>query len=358
MKEKKDFYAVLGVEKTATPEELKKSYRKLAQKYHPDLNKEVGSEDKFKEVNEAYEILSDAGKRDRYDQSGGEDVGDMKYTDPNEFFARFAGFRFEDDDEEEEREIKFRQKQINPDIKISCRISLKDAIKGGAIELKLKRNIACDKCKTVGVGEIGGKCHSCKGKGHITTRASANMVFRQTCPHCNGLGKSIKPCSECKGNGYKSEEDKIEIKIPKGIRNGAILRAKERGNVTYREEDKISGDLYILVEYEPRDDGVLVENDNIYLTIKVPFNAALSEEDIKVNLMGIKKINLKLDASKFSGHQYEVKGEGMKEESSAFIKVYFDLPKNDISDEDKKKLIGVYQEIYGNPTTTFKPSTV
>lgn len=365
-KDKKDYYAILGVEKDASPEDLKKAYRKLAVQFHPDKNKDSGAEDKFKEINEAYEVLSDKDKKSQYDQFGSVN-NNSSYVDPREFFARWAGsinnmggfpFGDQDEDKNEEREIKFSQRPINPDIKIEFNIKLKDAIKGGTINLKLKRHIACDKCKTVGVSEVGDKCETCKGKGSMSRQVNANMYFRQTCSACQGTGKKINPCTSCKGNGYEIIEEKIEIKIPKGVSKGSVLRAKDRGNITYRGESKITGNLLISIDYDEEEDGVRVEKDNIYVTAKVPFDTILSGEEIKINIFGTKKISLKLDPSKDLEYLYEIKGEGMKESASAFVKVFADLPKKDISDEDRNKLISVMKEIYGSPTTTFKPTAI
>jgi molecular chaperone DnaJ len=365
-KDQKDYYSVLGVSKDVNQDELKKAYRKLAVQYHPDKNKETNAEDKFKEINEAYEVLSDENKRVQYDQFG---TANNEQVDPRDIFERFrrangfSGFGFsgfEDDSEEDqgEREIKFAQKRINADIKIGCSIKLKDALKGGAVNLKLKRHIACEKCKTVGVDKIGDSCKACNGKGHISRRVNESMIFRQTCPNCNGVGKQIVACPQCKGKGYEDIDEKIEIKIQKGINKGSILRAKGRGNVTYQEETKITGDLYIVVDYPSEEDGIIIKDENIYLTTKIPFDTILSGEEVKINLHGIRKISLKLDVNRPSGYEYEVKNEGLKDGKSAFIKVFVDLPKNEIADGDREKLITVMKEIYGKPSTNFNVTAV
>lgn len=366
MKMQKDYYSILGVPKDVNQDELKKAYRKLAIKCHPDKNKEKDAEDKFKEINEAYEVLSDETKRSQYDQFG--TVGNINsgqaygFTNPRDIFERFAGFNFSDFEdgveEGQEREIKFAQKRINEDIKIGCAIKLKDALKGGSVNIKIKRHIACEKCKTVGVDKIGDNCKACGGKGHINRRVNENMMFRQTCPQCNGVGKQVTACPQCKGKGYDAIDEKIEVKIPKGINKGSILRAKERGNVTYKDETKITGDLYIVVDYPSKEDGISIKDENIYLTTKIPFDTILSGEEVTINLHGIKKITLKLDPNKPSGYEYEVKDEGLKDGKSAFIKVFMDLPKNEITDEDREKLITVTKEIYGKPSTNFNVTSV
>lgn len=370
-KTKKDYYEILGVNKESTPDEIKKAYRTLAMKYHPDRNKEKDAEGKFKEINEAYEVLSDDKKRSQYDRMGDVDTGYGEFHDPRDVFMHFHKryasdegidieelFREMAEDNNENREVTFSQKVINHDVKIKCSISLKDAIRGGDITANLKRNIACDKCKTTGVGNASEKCVYCDGKGSSVGRMGGNVIVRQTCPACQGSGKKVEPCSDCHGRGYHEKEQGVNIKIPKGISRLAMLRLKDLGNVTYHGEKQIIGNLYIIVDYPQQEDGVSIKDGELYLTVRVPINTILSGDKVKINIFGIKKIILEIDPTKPSGHEYQIPNSGIDDKKSAFVKVFIDLPKKDISEEDRQKMVSLMKEIYGEPTTTFKPSTI
>ena len=372
MKTKKDYYEILGVNKESTPDEIKKAYRKLALRYHPDKNKDKDAEEKFKEINEAYEILSDEKKKTQYDRSGDVDSEYSEFHDPRDVFMHFrkqyasGGIDIdelfsemgENNNDNDNREITFSQKIINHDVKIKCSISLKDAIRGGEITTKLKRNIACDKCKTTGVGNASEKCVYCDGKGSSVGRMGGNVIIRQTCPACQGSGRKIEPCSDCHGRGYHEKEQGVNIKIPKGVSRLSMLRLKDLGNVTYHGEKQIIGNLYIVVDYPQQEDGVSIKDGELYLTVKIPIDTILSGNKVKINIFGIKKLSLEIDPTLPSGHEYEIANSGIDDKKSAFVKVFIDLPKKDISGEDRQKMVSLMKEIYGEPTTTFKPSTI
>ena len=205
-KENKDYYATLGIEKTATQEQIKKAYRKKALEYHPDKNHSSEAEDKFKEINEAYEVLSDNEKKSHYDQFGSVNMNNSGFRDPREVFYNFSKF-FNDDDDDDEMQSLFsrmmsnpfvgnifsnssrtRQKTINPDLKTVCNISLKDAIKGTEIKIDVSRSIACDICKTTGVDISRGKeteiCPVCNGQGVRVGKLGGNVIVQQTCGSC------------------------------------------------------------------------------------------------------------------------------------------------------------------------------
>jgi len=370
MKKDKNYYSVLEVEKTATPEQIKKAYREKALKFHPDVNKDKAAEETFKEINEAYEILSDEDKRHMYD-NGGRNFNGMGqgggFNNPRDIFEQFrnmggvnindfmGGFGMGDDNQE--RQVKFSQKPIQPDIRILCNISLKDAIKGGSIDLTIKRNIACDSCKTVGVEGVGDKCKHCGGHGWLAHQVNGNMMVRQTCPHCQGVGKEVNRCKTCNGNGYNSTEEQISVTIPKGVLDNTLLRIKEKGNVTYHGDNKINGNLFLVIKYPQIEDGITIDKGDLHITTKIPINTVLSGEKVKISILGVKKVSVKLDPSNLSGHVYEIKDCGIDEKSKTFVKVFFDLPKKDISEENQKKLVSLMGEIYGEPITSFKPTS-
>jgi molecular chaperone DnaJ len=365
-KSQKDYYESLGVDKNASEEDIKKAYRKLALEYHPDRNKEKEAEEKFREVTEAYEVLSDKEKRAHYDQFGVADMGKQGFRDPRDVFVNFreifgnmGGFGgFSNMGNMGEGAI--RQKTINHDIRAVCNIPLKDVIKGTKVIMELNRAIACESCKTTGfdTSKEVKSCGVCGGKGMRIGRMNGNMIFQQTCSACSGMGKEYIPCDKCNGDGYESIKETISINVPKGIPPMTTLRLKSKGNVTYRGDYKIEGALYVVVDYPSTEGGISLNNGELYLTIKVPFNKMLLEEKIKVNVLNTKKISLTLDSTKPSGHQYEIKDGGIIEGKSAFVKVFADLPTNKISDEDKQKLVTLIKEIYGESSTTFKPETI
>jgi len=371
-KDKKDYYKILDVGKEATKEEIKKAYRKKAIQYHPDKNKDPDATEKFKEINEAYEVLSDEDKKAHYDRFGTADMGSAGFRDPRDIFSHFSQFDMSEDDDSDfinhifggmggrnnVKEVRFAQKTINPDIKIACNIHVKDAIKGGDIEIKIQREIACDECKTVGVGKISDTCKICNGEGVRTARVNGNMFIRQKCSACQGTGKDIEPCKICNGAGYLRNDEKISIKIPNGILNGTILRLKDKGHVTYNNDNKITGSAFVIVQYPEKEDNVNILNGDIYINISVPIVLSLSNEKIKVNILGVKKINIELNKDNKSGHVYVIDGGGVNESKKAYIKVFLDLPKKDINEEEKIKLINILKEIYGDSPTTFKPIAV
>jgi len=375
-KGKKDYYSDLKVDKSATAEEIKKAYRRMALKYHPDKNKDPDATEKFKEINEAYEVLSDAEKRSYYDQYGSANMGNSGFRDPRDMFSHFSHMNMNDDDMDDDfrnfirnslfgsmhqnqrREIRFSAKTINPDIKIACNIHMKDAIKGGDIEITIERNIACEKCKTVGVGKILDVCNVCNGEGFRSQQVNGNMFIRQNCPSCQGVGKKVEPCAECQGSGYSQVREKLSVKIPKGILNGAVLRIKDKGHITYNNNNRIIGSVYFVIQYPEKEDNVCTIDGNLHTSVFVPIDLVLLNSEITINIFDVKKINIKLDKKNESGHEYIIDDSGISENKKAFIKVFFSLPKKDINEEEKNKLINTLREIYGDSATTFDPSTV
>jgi molecular chaperone DnaJ len=268
---KRDFYEVLGLSKNASADEIKKAYRNLARKYHPDVNKEPGSEAKFKEINEAYSLLSDQQKRAQYDQFGhagpgfggqgfgggqgfeGFDFGDM-------FSGGFGGGQFEDI-----FETFFggggRRRSTGPkrgdDLRYDIRITLEEAAKGLEKELNIPHHVACQTCKGSGAkpGTSSEKCSTCKGSGQVN-RTQRTMLgsFTQVgpCHDCNGTGQIIKtPCGECHGSGQVKKTHKVAVKIPAGIETGTKLRISKAGDAGERGGNP--GDLYIFISVAEHD---------------------------------------------------------------------------------------------------------
>jgi len=359
---KKDYYKILGVEKDTPPEEIKKAYRALAMKYHPDVNKEKGAEDKFKEISEAYGVLSNPDKLRKYEQDENFDFGGFRMDfDPNDIFnstfersifnniifgnrPSFSGF--------EEP-----QQPFTLDNRLVYNTNLKSILSGEQFELVLKKKILCDKCSGKGIKASDKKCKICNGNGYIQ-KSVPGMMFQSTCNSCYGSGLELGKCKKCHGNKYEKKEEKVLFKMPPDISPLTVLRIKGGGNVAYNSGQKIVGDAFITIDYSQSQDGIKVSNGSIYTSINVPFDLVLREEKINVNIFGIRNIEFKLDSNNHSGDTYIIRGAGVSKDKSAFIKVFYDLPKNKISEEDRAKFIKVLEEIYGRSNTTFEPSTL
>ncbi|MDD2960715.1 MAG: molecular chaperone DnaJ [Muribaculaceae bacterium] len=288
--EKRDYYEVLGVSKTATADELKKAYRKKALQYHPDKNPgNKEAEEKFKEAAEAYDVLSDENKRARYDQfghnmgnmgggaggyGGGFGGGGMSMEDIFSHFGDiFGGAGFGGGFGGGGRS----RKKVNKgsDLRVKVRVTLKDVAHGVEKKLKIPRWVSCQHCN--GTGAKDGKsyttCSSCNGTGNITRVQQTFLGAMQTssiCPSCNGEGKIItEKCSYCKGEGIEKKEEVITVQIPAGVYDGMTLSMRGMGNAA--RHGGISGDLLIVIEEEKDPELLRDENDLIYnLMLDIP----------------------------------------------------------------------------------------
>ena len=280
MAEKRDYYEVLGVSKNATDDELKKAYRKKAIQYHPDKNPgDKEAEEHFKEVAEAYDVLSDPEKRSRYDQfghaglggaaGGGFSGGGMSMED---IFSRFGDLfgGFSDMGGGSRRRVR-----RGSDLRVRVKLSLADISKGVEKKVKVKKQVVCSKCRGDGTEEANGKttCQTCHGTG-VVTRVSNTflgaMQTQSTCPTCHGEGEIItKPCSKCKGEGVEIGEEVISFHIPAGVAEGMQMSVNGKGNAAPR--GGVNGDLIVVIAEEPDPNLIRNGNDLIYnLLISVP----------------------------------------------------------------------------------------
>ncbi len=266
MADKRDFYEVLGVNKSSTDDEIKKAYRKLAKKYHPDLNPDdKTAEQKFKEVSEAYEILSDKEKRARYDQFGHAGVdpnfasgagaggyggfGGFGGFDVGDIFSDFFGGGFSS------RGNARRGPQRGSNVSVDVTVTFEEAAFGCEKEISLYRIETCPDCNGSGAksGSEVTTCSVCGGSGQVTTTQRTilgNMQTVTTCSACNGKGKIVKePCQKCAGKGRVKKSKKIKVKIPAGIDNGQTISLSGQGNAG--EKGAPSGDLYVSVYVKP-----------------------------------------------------------------------------------------------------------
>jgi molecular chaperone DnaJ len=247
MADKRDYYEILGVSRDASADEIKKAYRKLAVKFHPDKNPgDHTAEEKFKELGEAYEALSDADKRAAYDRyghaafsnGGGRPGGG--FHDPMDMFSQVFGGAFGGGFEEffggGGARRKSSGKQRGSDLRYDLEISLEEAARGVEKELEIERYMPCETCDSKGTKGSGGvkTCQTCGGRG-VVSRQSGIFIQQTTCPECRGAGETISdPCKACKGEGRVQKESRIKLRIPAGVDTGTRLRSTSNGDAGVR----------------------------------------------------------------------------------------------------------------------------
>ncbi|MBI2671934.1 molecular chaperone DnaJ [Candidatus Woesearchaeota archaeon] len=348
---KKDYYELLGVNKNASQEEIKKAFRTLAKKYHPDINKDKGSEEKFKEINEAFQVLNDEQKRSQYNQFGHEAFSsqdfsgfqDFSFDDIlrnfgfSDFFGSFSNFS---------RSGRKRRKD-GSDLRIDIEINLEDSFSGLTKTIEFQKLEKCPVCDGAGAKKEDLKtCETCNGSGE--TKKSQRTPFGQfisvsTCSKCGGIGKSVKKyCSKCEGESKIRRTKKIEIKIPKGIENEQYLKLNEQGEEG--ENGGYSGDLFVVVHIKEHD---IFDRKGADLFCKSTINLdiAILGGEIKVNsLNGTSK--LKIPAGTQSHTVFRLKEQGMPYLDSdnfgdLFVKVIVNIPKK-VSKEYKELISKIF----------------
>lgn len=355
MAEKRDYYEVLGVSKGATDDEIKKAYRKLSKKYHPDINKAPNAEEKFKEISEAYEILSDAQKRAAYDQYG------HAGTDPN-FGAGAGGFGgggfggfsqggfggFEDIFDSffggSSRQVDPTAPRQGEDLQYSLNLKFEEAIFGVEKEIKYAREDVCKTCHGNGAkpGTQPTVCHKCHGTGTINVERQTplgRVMSRQTCDVCHGTGKEIKePCETCHGTGHTKSTHKVNVKVPAGVEDGQQMRLSGQGEAGINGGPY--GDLYVIFYVEKSD---IFDRDGAEIYYEMPINfvqAALGDEVEVPTVHG--KVKLKIPAGTQTETTFRLKGKGAPRlRGGSFgdqhVKVKLITPKN-LSDKQKEAL--------------------
>lgn len=321
----KDYYAILGVDKNASADEIKSAYRKMAKKYHPDLNKDnPDAQEKFKEVNEAYEVLSDPQKKSNYDQFGSADGPQFSGFGGGQNMG--GGFDFSGDFGDIFGDIfsafgggsKSQRRQVyrGEDINVSMTISFKEACEGVSKNITINKYETCDDCN--GTGAKNGKeysvCPDCRGTGRV--RVQQNTIFGTTiregvCAKCNGTGNIIKEkCASCSGKGYKRVQKSVLVKVPGGIDDDQILRLTGQGNAPLTSGGGVNGDLNIRITVAP--DKLLTRKGNdLYLEVFVPFTTLILGGKIDVpTLDGI--FNLEIKELTQSGTVMRIKNKGAK----------------------------------------------
>ena len=324
---KRDYYEILGTNKSASPEEIKKAYRKSALKHHPDKNKgDKVAESKFKEASEAYHILSDKGRRANYDQFGhaafeNSSAGRSGFSN-FDFSGSFSDI-FEDffdgfgESRGRTRSSDFR----GADLRYDLSISLEDAYNGKKQEINFSSSDKCATCDGSGA-EPGSKpisCQTCNGRGQVRTNQGF-FTIQQTCPTCTGTGESISsPCKECRGIGKKQSKKKIFANIPKGVDDGTRIRLSGKGEAGIKGGG--NGDLYIFVSIKQHSIFKRSE-ENLFFEFPISLADASLGATIEVPTIDGGKAKVKVPAGTQNGKQFRLREKGMPMMRS---KIYGDL---------------------------------
>lgn len=317
----RDYYDILGVARQATPEEIKKAYRKVALKYHPDKNPDnKAAEEKFKEAAEAYEVLSNATNRAQYDRFGHAGVdgagGKGHSMNMEDIFAQFSDIFGGSHGTFEKffRQGGQQQARQGSDLRIKLKLTLQDVAEGVHKKIKIKRYVACDSCGGNGAqdGTALTTCGTCHGTGQI--RRVANTMLGQVmttapCNVCYGEGKTIlTPCTGCRGEGRLLKEELLSLQIPAGVSNGMQLSMSGKGHVPTR--GGVPGDLLMLIE-EKEDELLKREDNHVHYNLYIRFTqAALGGEAEVPTIAG--KVKVKIPAGTQSGKVLRLRGKGIK----------------------------------------------
>lgn len=352
MATQRDYYEVLQVERNASGDEIKRSYRKLAMRYHPDRNPgDKESEGKFREAAEAYEVLSDEGKRRKYDQFGhaglngqaGHDFSHMNAQDIFSMFDDIFGGAFGGGGRSRGR----AQANRGYDLETVCAITLKDVLHGSDQDIEFTRQDTCTTCSGTG-GKPGTEptaCVTCGGSGQVE-QAGFGGMFRmvQTCPACNGAGKSYRDkCGTCGGDGRQPRKVKLSVKVPAGIRDGQAIRVQSEGEPGPNNGPR--GDLHVVIRVEEHD-LFTREEDHLVLRMPISFGQAALGATLKVpTLEGEHEITLKPGTQ--HGELFRIKGQGLPNlrggrRGELIVAVLLEVPKK--LNAKQKELLKAYAE--------------
>lgn len=353
MSQKRDYYEVLGISKGATEQEIKKAYRSLAKKYHPDINKEPGAEEKFKEINEAYEVLSDPKKKQTYDQFGfaGMDgaqggfggFSNASYDDINDIFSSvfgdfgFGGFRSGGSSQRANQGPRKGQDRY-----MQMSVSFMDAIFGKKETINVSVDEKCSKCNGSGAATPGDieTCSRCNGSGVVVTQQRTPFgVFQSqgVCPDCQGKGKRIKKvCPHCHGEGYEHKRVEVELSIPAGIQTGQQLRVPGKGEKGINGGP--NGDLYIEIRVGTHPN-FKREGRNIYISI--PLSAVDATIGCKVDVPTVYgDVELTIPAGTQNGTKLRLEEKGVPDiktgkKGDQIVEVSIEIPRK-LSKEEKE----------------------
>ncbi|MBQ0052487.1 MAG: molecular chaperone DnaJ [Treponema sp.] len=373
---KRDYYEVLGIQKGATADEIKKAYRKLAVKYHPDRNPgDKEAEEKFKEATEAYEVLSDDQKRPLYDQYGfagldgmggggggfnGGFGGSHAFHDFSDLFGGMGGGGFGDIFENIFGGGGGRSRRRSPDepaqgqsLRYDLNIAFKDAVYGTKAEIKFQHDESCSVCRGTGAaaGSKRTTCTMCRGAG-VVRQGGGFFSIQQTCPTCRGAGTMIeKPCSKCRGKGVETVTKKMTLTIPAGVDDGKRIAIPRMGDAGANGGP--AGDLIVVLHVEPHE---YFERDgqDLYCAVPVTFAQAALGVSLNITSLDGKQIEFKLPAGTSHGKLFKIKGEGvpypgMSKKGDLYVKIIIQIPTK--LNGEQKKLMEEFAKIE-NATTS------
>lgn len=358
---KRDYYEVLGLPRHASEEEIKRAFRKLAFQYHPDRNRNPEAEDKFKEINEAYQVLSNKEKRSQYDRFGRVFEGGAGGEPGFDFQWAWGGpgmdFDFEDfgDIVEEIFGSGFSRRKKDPrrgkDMEVGLEVSLEEILRSREKEVSLLKKVVCPRCQGTG-SEPGTKikeCFSCRGTGQVQQikKTPFGSFTRYTvCPECGGEGlRPEKPCNVCRGEGRIKSEEKIKIYIPAGVDTNQVIKVEGKG-----EAGKLggrSGDLYARIFIKPHPT-LKRKGDDLYVSLPISFTQAVLGDEIEVLTLDGKKILLKVPVGTESGKVLRISGKGIPHfsgygQGNMYVELVVKTPKK-ISKKQKELLEKLREE--------------
>lgn len=336
---KNDYYQTLGVAREADADEIKKAYRTLAMKYHPDRNPDDAEAEKdFKEINEANDVLSDDEKRAAYDRFGHAAFEQSGAGGFNQGFSQGVGAGFSDIFDEMFGDFMGggrrtgRTASRGTDLRYNMEIGLSEAFSGLKSNIKVPSSIPCKQCS--GSGSEGGKppdtCHTCQGHGKVRAQQGFFTIER-TCPTCQGAGQVIKEaCKSCRGSGRVQQEKTLSVSIPAGVEDGTRIRLAGEGEAGLRGAPP--GDLYIFISIAAHH---IFQRDaaNIHCRVPLPFTTATLGGHVEVPTVDTGRARVTVPAGTQSGHQFRLRGKGMsilrsKERGDMFVQAYVETPVN------------------------------
>ena len=356
---KQDFYQTLGIAKNSTDAEIKKAYRRLAMKHHPDRNPgNATSEQKFKEAKEAYEVLSDSQKRSTYDQFGHAGMNAQSGMgggfNPGDSFNDMFGDMF--GDIFGSRRGQRSNTQRGSDLRYNLTLDLEQAVFGDTIKIKIPSLTACTPCKGSGAktGTSAATCQKCDGRGNVRVQQGF-FTLQQTCPVCRGTGQSIPhPCADCNGSGRIQKDRTISIKIPSGVDNDDRIRLSNEGEAGINGGP--SGDLY--VDITVREHSIFTrENSNLFCSVPTGYSTAVLGGVVKVPTID-GAVNLTIPSETQSGKVFRLRGKGItsyrdSRNGDLYCKIQIETPVN--LNSKQKSLLKQFEESINSSSKNHRP---
>jgi len=355
MASKRDYYEILGVNRNATKEELRKAYRKLAMQYHPDRNpNNKEAEEKFKEAAEAYDVLNDDEKKARYDRFGHEGIKggySPGFTDVNDIFSHFSdifgGSSIFDDFFGGSQRTRTRRRSAGTpgsDLRITLKLTLEEIAAGAAKKVKVKKQIKCDQCGGSGAeaGTSTKTCPVCQGSGEV--KSVSRSVFGQfvnitTCSNCNGEGVVVDvPCKKCMGEGRINDESTIKINVPPGVHEGSYMTLRGEGNAG--KKNGPAGDIIVVFQELPHE-YFMRDGDDIIYNLYISFPDAALGVEVEVPTLNGKAL-LKIDPGTSPGKLLKMRDKGIRHlnqggSGDQIVRVNIEIPKR-LSSKEKELL--------------------